>query len=172
MAFSLFSCSSVLDSMLFKATAPQDAPVQRILLHDIVNPLRRCYWFCTFSLCCCRNKLFSDECAVCSKGFVHGRHIMRFREQLQGHGYSHSFTTDEKGQSDPKSLLKTILLLETKLEVVISLVCFRSRGVPHHCDAPHTCSGTSAKAVLFLIFHSVIYCAKLWIGQLFFFFSF
>uniref|UniRef100_A0A3B4ZU64 Ubiquitin carboxyl-terminal hydrolase CYLD n=1 Tax=Stegastes partitus TaxID=144197 RepID=A0A3B4ZU64_9TELE len=40
--FSLFTCSSVLDSMLFKSTAPQDAPIQKTLLHDIVNPLRRC----------------------------------------------------------------------------------------------------------------------------------
>ncbi|XP_029356776.1 ubiquitin carboxyl-terminal hydrolase CYLD isoform X2 [Echeneis naucrates] len=38
--FSLFSCSSVLDSMLFKSTSPQDAPIQNTLLTDIVNPLR------------------------------------------------------------------------------------------------------------------------------------
>lgn len=38
---SLFSCSSVLDSMLFKSTDPQDAPIQDTLLNDIVNPLRR-----------------------------------------------------------------------------------------------------------------------------------
>ncbi|GAA6219596.1 ubiquitin carboxyl-terminal hydrolase CYLD-like [Lates japonicus] len=79
--FSLFSCSSVLDSMLFKSTAPQDAPIQRTLLHDIVNPLR-------------------------SKGFVEGRHIMKLRQQLQKHGYSHSFTTDEK---DPEEFLSVIM---------------------------------------------------------------
>lgn len=91
--FGLFSCSSVLDSMLFKATAPQDAPVQRILLHDIVNPLR-------------------------SKGFVHGRHIMRFREQLQGHGYSHSFTTDEK---DPEEFLIIVMHHILALEPLLKL---------------------------------------------------
>uniref|UniRef100_A0A3B5LF41 Ubiquitin carboxyl-terminal hydrolase CYLD n=1 Tax=Xiphophorus couchianus TaxID=32473 RepID=A0A3B5LF41_9TELE len=47
--FGLFSCSSVLDSMLFKATTPQDAPIQRILLHDIVNPLRRCVCVSSFA---------------------------------------------------------------------------------------------------------------------------
>lgn len=40
-AFSLFSCSSVLDSMLFKSTEPKDSPFQKTLLHNIVNPLRR-----------------------------------------------------------------------------------------------------------------------------------
>lgn len=35
---------------------------------------------------------------VGSKGFVEGRHVMKLRQQLQKHGYSHSFTTDEKGQ--------------------------------------------------------------------------
>ncbi|KAK5869500.1 hypothetical protein PBY51_024209 [Eleginops maclovinus] len=79
--FSLFSCSSVLDSMLFKSTQPQDAPIQRTLLQDIVNPLR-------------------------SKGFVEGRHIMKLRQQLQKHGYSHSFTTDEK---DPEEFLTVIM---------------------------------------------------------------
>ncbi|XP_037530377.1 ubiquitin carboxyl-terminal hydrolase CYLD [Nematolebias whitei] len=79
--FGLFSCSSVLDSMLFKCTAPQDAPIQRTLLCDIVNPLR-------------------------SKGFVEGRHVMKFRQQLQKHGYSHSFTTDEK---DPEEFLNIVM---------------------------------------------------------------
>uniref|UniRef100_A0A3P8QYP3 Ubiquitin carboxyl-terminal hydrolase CYLD n=1 Tax=Astatotilapia calliptera TaxID=8154 RepID=A0A3P8QYP3_ASTCA len=79
--FSLFSCSSVLDSMLFKSTTPQDAPIQRTLLNDIVNPLR-------------------------SNGFVEGRHIMKLRQQLQKHGYSQSFTTDEK---DPEEFLSVIM---------------------------------------------------------------
>uniref|UniRef100_A0A3Q2C6E5 ubiquitinyl hydrolase 1 n=1 Tax=Cyprinodon variegatus TaxID=28743 RepID=A0A3Q2C6E5_CYPVA len=79
-ALFLFSCSSVLDSMLFKSTTPQDAPIQRILLHDIVNPLR--------------------------KGFVLGQNIMKFREQLQDHGYSHSFTTEEK---DPEEFLNIVM---------------------------------------------------------------
>ncbi len=45
-AFSLFSCSSVLDSMLFQLTDPKDAPIQNTLLHDIVNPLRRHVLLC------------------------------------------------------------------------------------------------------------------------------
>ncbi|MEQ2307657.1 hypothetical protein AMECASPLE_020605, partial [Ameca splendens] len=91
--FGLFSCSSVLDSMLFKSTTPQDAPIQRILLHDIVNPLR-------------------------SKGFVHGRHIMKFREQLQDHGYSRSFTTDEK---DPEEFLLIVMHHILALEPLLKL---------------------------------------------------
>nr|XP_020515174.2 ubiquitin carboxyl-terminal hydrolase CYLD-like [Labrus bergylta] len=79
--FSLFSCSSVLDSMLFISTKPQDAPIQNTLLYDIVNPLRR-------------------------RGFVEGRHVMKLRQQLQKHGYSHSFTTDEK---DPEEFLTVIM---------------------------------------------------------------
>ncbi|KAG7232534.1 hypothetical protein INR49_008406 [Caranx melampygus] len=63
--FSLFSCSSVLDSMLFKLTSPHDAPVQNTLLHDIVNPLRRC-----------RHKF--DESGLCG-----GRHVMKLRQQLR-----------------------------------------------------------------------------------------
>ncbi|KAG7232596.1 hypothetical protein INR49_008325 [Caranx melampygus] len=79
--FSLFSCSSVLDSMLFKLTSPHDAPVQNTLLHDIVNPLR-------------------------SQGFVEGRHVMKLRQQLQELGHSRSFTTDEK---DPEEFLMVIM---------------------------------------------------------------
>ncbi|TMS20188.1 Ubiquitin carboxyl-terminal hydrolase CYLD [Larimichthys crocea] len=62
-------------------TEPQDAPIQNTLLHDIVNPLR-------------------------INGFVEGRHIMKLRQQLQKHGYSHSFTTDEK---DPEEFLTVIM---------------------------------------------------------------
>ncbi|XP_057698022.1 ubiquitin carboxyl-terminal hydrolase CYLD [Corythoichthys intestinalis] len=79
--FSLFSCSSVLDSMLFKSIEPQDAPIQRTLLNDIVNPLR-------------------------SEGFVEGRRIMKLRQQLEKHGYCHSFTTEEK---DPEEFLNVIM---------------------------------------------------------------
>ncbi|KAM9365577.1 ubiquitin carboxyl-terminal hydrolase CYLD isoform 2-T2 [Pholidichthys leucotaenia] len=79
--FGLFSCSSVLDSLLFKSTTPQDAPIQKTLLKNIVNPLR-------------------------SKGFVEGRHVMKLRQQLRKHGYSHSFTTDEK---DPEEFLIVIM---------------------------------------------------------------
>ncbi|XP_061832055.1 ubiquitin carboxyl-terminal hydrolase CYLD isoform X2 [Nerophis lumbriciformis] len=79
--FSLFSCSSVLDSMLFKSTPPQDGAIQTTLLHDIVTPLR-------------------------SEGFVEGGHVMKLRQQLQKHGCSNSFTTDEK---DPEEFLTVIM---------------------------------------------------------------
>ncbi|XP_062251587.1 ubiquitin carboxyl-terminal hydrolase CYLD [Platichthys flesus] len=91
--FSLFSCSSVLDSMLFKSTAPQDAPIQKTLLRDIVNPLR-------------------------SKGFVEGKHIMKLRQQLQKQGYSRSFTTDEK---DPEEFLMVIMHHILSLEPLLKL---------------------------------------------------
>ncbi|XP_072245052.1 ubiquitin carboxyl-terminal hydrolase CYLD [Leuresthes tenuis] len=91
--FGLFSCSSVLDSMLFKLTTPQDAPIQRTLLRDIVNPLR-------------------------SKGFVEGRHIMKLRQQLQKHGYSHSFTTEEK---DPEEFLNIIMHCILALDPLLKL---------------------------------------------------
>ncbi|XP_047444344.1 ubiquitin carboxyl-terminal hydrolase CYLD [Mugil cephalus] len=91
--FSLFSCSSVLDSMLFKSTTPQDAPIQKTLRYDIVNPLR-------------------------SKGFVKGQHVMNFRQQLERHGYSHSFTTDEK---DPEEFLTVIMHHILALEPLLKL---------------------------------------------------
>ncbi|KAM3875800.1 ubiquitin carboxyl-terminal hydrolase CYLD [Diretmus argenteus] len=91
--FSLFSCSSVLDSILFKSTEPRDAPIQQTLLHDIVNPLR-------------------------SKGFVEGRQIMKLRQQLQKHGYSHSFTTEEK---DPEEFLTVIMHHILALEPLLKL---------------------------------------------------
>ncbi|KAM9795928.1 ubiquitin carboxyl-terminal hydrolase CYLD [Syngnathus typhle] len=78
---SLFSCSSVLDSMLFKSIKPQDAAIQRTLLHDIVNPLR-------------------------SEGFVQAMHVMKLRQQLEKHGYCRSFTTEEK---DPEEFLTVIM---------------------------------------------------------------
>ncbi|XP_071394811.1 ubiquitin carboxyl-terminal hydrolase CYLD [Centroberyx affinis] len=91
--FSLFSCSSVLDSILFKSTEPRDAPIQKTLLNDIVNPLH-------------------------SKGFVEGRHVMKLRQQLQKHGYSHSFTTDEK---DPEEFLTVIMHHILALEPLLKL---------------------------------------------------
>lgn len=51
-------------------------------------------------LCC--------QCVLHSKGFVEGRHIMKLRQQLQNHGYSHSFTTDEKGQPNVEALKQII----------------------------------------------------------------
>nr|XP_057929394.1 ubiquitin carboxyl-terminal hydrolase CYLD isoform X2 [Doryrhamphus excisus] len=91
--FSLFSCSSVLDSMLFKSTQPEDAAIQTTLLHDIVSPLR-------------------------SDGFVEGGHVMKLRQQLQKHGYSHSFTTEEK---DPEEFLTVIMHHILALEPLLKL---------------------------------------------------
>uniref|UniRef100_H2RK57 Ubiquitin carboxyl-terminal hydrolase CYLD n=1 Tax=Takifugu rubripes TaxID=31033 RepID=H2RK57_TAKRU len=91
--FSLFSCSSVLDSMLFKSTEPEDSPIQKTLLCNIVNPLR-------------------------SNGFVEGRHIMKLRQQLQKLGYSHSFTTEEK---DPEEFLTIIMQQILALEPLLKL---------------------------------------------------
>lgn len=91
--FSLFSVSSVLDSLLFKSTSPRDAEVQRILLQNIVNPLRR-------------------------YGFVEGRHVMNLRKQLQKHGFSQSFTTDEK---DPEEFLTVIMQHILNLDPLLKL---------------------------------------------------
>ncbi|CAL8394140.1 unnamed protein product [Boreogadus saida] len=91
--FSLFSCTSVLDSLLFKTLKPEDAEIQNTLLRDIVNPLR-------------------------SKGFVEGRHIMKLRQQLLNHGYSHTFTTHEK---DPEEFLTIIMQHIMALEPLLKL---------------------------------------------------
>ncbi|RVE73693.1 hypothetical protein OJAV_G00034000 [Oryzias javanicus] len=91
--FSLFSCSSALDSMLFKTTTSQDAPIQKTLLRDIVLPLR-------------------------SKGFVECRHVMKLRQLLQKHGYSHSFTTEEK---DPEEFLIVVMHHILALEPLLKL---------------------------------------------------
>ncbi|CAN9500721.1 unnamed protein product [Ophioblennius macclurei] len=91
--FSLFSCSPVLDPLLFKEPAPKNTPFQRMLLHKIVNPLR-------------------------SKGFVHGRHIMELRQQLQKLGCSHSFTFDEK---DPEEFLTVIMQQILALDPLLKL---------------------------------------------------
>ncbi|XP_061681396.1 ubiquitin carboxyl-terminal hydrolase CYLD isoform X2 [Syngnathoides biaculeatus] len=91
--FSLFSCSSVLDSMLFKSIQPENAPIQRTLLNDIINPLR-------------------------SEGFVEGRHIMKLRQQLQNHGYCQSFTTEEK---DPEEFLTIIMHQILALDPLLKL---------------------------------------------------
>uniref|UniRef100_A0A8C6S2L8 ubiquitinyl hydrolase 1 n=1 Tax=Neogobius melanostomus TaxID=47308 RepID=A0A8C6S2L8_9GOBI len=42
------------------------------------------------------NSCYMDS-ALFRDGFVEGRHVMNLRKQLQKHGFSQSFTTDEKG---------------------------------------------------------------------------
>ncbi|XP_067416176.1 ubiquitin carboxyl-terminal hydrolase CYLD-like isoform X2 [Emydura macquarii macquarii] len=79
--FSLFSCTSVLDSMLFKPSLPPDGHVQKILRDEIVNPLRR-------------------------NGFVAASSVMHLREQLTEKGQCSSFATSEK---DPEEFLNLIM---------------------------------------------------------------
>ncbi|KAL2089555.1 hypothetical protein ACEWY4_014243 [Coilia grayii] len=91
--FSLFSCSSVLDSLLFKPADPKDQPIQRTLLMDIVNPLRR-------------------------KGFVEAGSVMKLRKQLQERGHCPTFTTHEK---DPEEFLSLVMNKILSLEPPIKL---------------------------------------------------
>ncbi|KAK7144803.1 hypothetical protein R3I94_011026 [Phoxinus phoxinus] len=77
--FSVFSCSSVLDSLLFKST--QDQTIQSILLKSIVNPLRK-------------------------HGFVPECSVMNLRKQLQNRERCPTYTTDEK---DPEEFLSLIM---------------------------------------------------------------
>ncbi|KAJ8389015.1 hypothetical protein AAFF_G00124120 [Aldrovandia affinis] len=92
--FSLFSCSSVLDSLLFKSTKQQDAPVQTTLLQQIVNPLRR-------------------------NGFVPSENVMKLRRQLRdGEHSDHTFTTEEK---DPEEFLTLIMQRILCLEPLLKL---------------------------------------------------
>ncbi|KAK2889242.1 hypothetical protein Q8A67_014617 [Cirrhinus molitorella] len=77
--FSVFSCSSVLDSLLFKST--EHDTIQSILLKNIVNPLRK-------------------------NGFVSERSVMNLRKQLQKREHCPTYTTDEK---DPEEFLSLIM---------------------------------------------------------------
>ncbi|XP_048866379.1 ubiquitin carboxyl-terminal hydrolase CYLD [Brienomyrus brachyistius] len=93
--FSLFSCSSVLDSLLFKSAGSVDQSVQTILREDIVNPLR-------------------------SKGFVAERSVMKLRKKLQASRYmttGPTFTTDEKDPEEFLNLIGHILHLEPLLKL-------------------------------------------------------
>lgn len=91
--FSLFSCSSALDSLLFKKTEPIDEAIQRTLLRDIVFPLR-------------------------SKGFVSAANIMTLRKQVMERGHCPSYTTDEK---DPEEFLNLIMQNILSLEPLLKL---------------------------------------------------
>ncbi|XP_054023491.1 ubiquitin carboxyl-terminal hydrolase CYLD [Dryobates pubescens] len=79
--FSLFSCTSVVDSMLFKPFPLCDRNVQSILRDEIVTPLR-------------------------TTGFVHAGSMMHLREQLTEKGQCSSFTNAEK---DPEEFLTLIM---------------------------------------------------------------
>ncbi|XP_039224646.1 ubiquitin carboxyl-terminal hydrolase CYLD-like isoform X1 [Crotalus tigris] len=91
--FSLFSCTSVLDSMLYKPPHPADGRIQEILRDKIVNPLRQ-------------------------KGFVAAKSVMDLRYQLTEKGESSSFATSEK---DPEEFLNLIMHRILGLEPLLKL---------------------------------------------------
>ncbi|KAL7985685.1 hypothetical protein Chor_010624 [Crotalus horridus] len=91
--FSLFSCTSVLDSMLYKPPLPADGRIQEILRDKIVNPLRQ-------------------------KGFVAAKSVMDLRYQLTEKGESSSFATSEK---DPEEFLNLIMHRILGLEPLLKL---------------------------------------------------
>ncbi|XP_068094231.1 ubiquitin carboxyl-terminal hydrolase CYLD-like isoform X2 [Hyperolius riggenbachi] len=79
--FSLFSCSSALDCLLFKPSPHPDGEIQRTLREEIVNPLRK-------------------------HGFVSADSVMMLRHQLMQESQCPSFTTSEK---DPEEFLNLIM---------------------------------------------------------------
>ncbi|XP_060723550.1 ubiquitin carboxyl-terminal hydrolase CYLD [Tachysurus vachellii] len=100
--FSLFSCSSVLDSLLFKKTKASNERIQRTLLRDIVCPLR-------------------------SKGFVSAHSVMKLREEVKERGHCPSYTTDEK---DPEEFLTLIMQDILSLEPLLKLKsCNQIKGL-------------------------------------------
>ncbi|XP_063307041.1 ubiquitin carboxyl-terminal hydrolase CYLD-like [Pelobates fuscus] len=94
--FSLFSCSSVLDSLLFKpSTCLPDGHIQRILRENIVYPLRK-------------------------TGFVSANSVMMLRQQLMEESQCPSFTTSEK---DPEEFLNLIMHRILGMEPLLKLQC-------------------------------------------------
>ncbi|XP_027764446.1 ubiquitin carboxyl-terminal hydrolase CYLD-like [Empidonax traillii] len=91
--FSLFSCTSVLDSMLFMPFPLRGRNVQGILRDEIVNPLRR-------------------------SGFVRASSVMHLREQLTDKGQCSSFTNAEK---DPEEFLNLIMQQILGMEPLLKL---------------------------------------------------
>lgn len=91
--FSLFSCSSVLDSMLFHPEDHTDKDIQLTLREEIVNPLRK-------------------------HGYVDAKSIMKLRMQLTSRGHSLSYTTDEK---DPEEFLNLIMHYILGIEPLLKL---------------------------------------------------
>ncbi|XP_048338901.1 ubiquitin carboxyl-terminal hydrolase CYLD-like [Sphaerodactylus townsendi] len=91
--FSLFSCTSVLDCMLFKPSLPPDRHIQKILRDKIVNPLRQ-------------------------KGFVSASSVMNLRHHLTEKGQCSSFATSEK---DPEEFLSLIMHRILGIEPLLKL---------------------------------------------------
>ncbi|KAM3841019.1 ubiquitin carboxyl-terminal hydrolase CYLD-like isoform 3-T3 [Vipera latastei] len=103
--FSLFSCTSVLDSMLYKPPLPADGRIQEILRDKIVNPLRQ-------------------------KGFVAAKSVMDLRYQLTEKGESSSFATSEK---DPEEFLNLIMHRILGLEPLLKLQSGRLKEQESYC---------------------------------------
>ncbi|MGH0128158.1 UNVERIFIED_CONTAM: hypothetical protein FKN15_002966 [Acipenser sinensis] len=103
--FSLFSCSSVLDSMLFKSPGSRDADIQNTLREEIVNPLR-------------------------TKGFVAAHSVMKLRKQLKEGGHCASFTTDEK---DPEEFLSLIMHHILKVDPLLKLQSVGQKEQEAYC---------------------------------------
>ncbi|KAM6454652.1 ubiquitin carboxyl-terminal hydrolase CYLD-like isoform 1-T1 [Liasis olivaceus] len=103
--FSLFSCTSVLDSMLYKPPLPADGHIQEILRDKIVNPLRQ-------------------------KGFVAANSVMDLRYQLTEKGQSSSFATSEK---DPEEFLNLIMHRILGLEPLLKLQSGRLKEQECYC---------------------------------------
>ncbi|XP_061463089.1 ubiquitin carboxyl-terminal hydrolase CYLD-like [Rhineura floridana] len=103
--FSLFSCTSVLDSMLFKPSLPPDVHVQKILRDKIVNPLRQ-------------------------KGFVAASNVMDLRHQLTEKGECSSFATSEK---DPEEFLNLIMHRILGIEPLLKLQSGRLKEQESYC---------------------------------------
>ncbi|XP_051562271.1 ubiquitin carboxyl-terminal hydrolase CYLD isoform X3 [Myxocyprinus asiaticus] len=107
--FSLFSCSSVLDSLLFKSIQRADHPIQSTLLKDIVNPLRR-------------------------EGFVPERSVMKLRQLLQKRGHCPTYTTDEKDPEEFLSLImQEVLSLDPPLKLRSQLGNKKDQGKVQSC---------------------------------------
>ncbi|KAG8134047.1 hypothetical protein E2320_011812 [Naja naja] len=103
--FSLFSCTSVLDSMLYKPSLPADGLIQEILRDKIVNPLRQ-------------------------NGFVAAKSVMDLRYQLTEKGQSSSFATSEK---DPEEFLNLIMHRILGLEPLLKLQSGRLKEQECYC---------------------------------------
>ncbi|XP_066572246.1 ubiquitin carboxyl-terminal hydrolase CYLD [Amia ocellicauda] len=129
--FSLFSCSSVLDSLLFKATPQRDAPIQTTLLQEIVNPLR-------------------------TVGFVPARSVMKLRKQLKEGGHCASFTTEEK---DPEEFLSLIMHHILSLDPLLKLKSVGQKLQEGYCyqiflDQNHSLALPTVRQLLEHSFHS------------------
>ncbi|XP_077127475.1 ubiquitin carboxyl-terminal hydrolase CYLD-like [Ranitomeya variabilis] len=103
--FSLFSCSSVLDSLLFKPSSLPNGKIQQTLREEIVNPLRKI-------------------------GYVSADSVMNLRHQLMEESQCPSFTTSEK---DPEEFLTLIMHRILGAEPLLKLQSEGQRVQECHC---------------------------------------